>query len=278
MPPEFYSNIKRLRDNEVQISLPYVTPLPSAPTPLPKPYGIDGPITAYQEGTTNVWINTAMRRGGRALYSFNVPISNPSNITLKWKIGCPNNFTAAGTVDDTGCTSGFSGIGQTWSGAKVITSSGYTGPMLIMGGGYDPCEDANPHTCTTTSKGNKVYVLNANTGAKLTEFTTDHAVVADIAIAPDLSTGDALYGYVVDLGGNVYRITMGAAAPGSWTMTKIASLGCATPDGLHATAQVHVCARYRIRGRHLLAVDGLGRPGEAAQLLQYGEQLLLHGP
>jgi type IV pilus assembly protein PilY1 len=228
MPPEFFSNVKRLRDNEVQISLPYVVPLPTAPTPLPKPYGIDGPISAIQANVSDVWLNTAMRRGGRAVYSFNVPVSNPANIALKWKKGCPNNFTTLGTVSDVDCSTGFEDIGQTWSAAKPITAAGYTGNLLIMGGGYDPCEDADPHTCTNTSKGRKVYVLEADTGNIQRSFTTEHPVVADIAIAPDLATGNALYAYVVDLGGNVYRIDIGSAAIGSWGWTKIASLGCAS--------------------------------------------------
>jgi type IV pilus assembly protein PilY1 len=53
-------------------------------------------------------------------------------------------------------------------------------------------------------------------------------VIADVAIVPDTS-GRAIYGYVVDLGGNIYRINMGSMAPASWTITQIASLGCATP-------------------------------------------------
>jgi type IV pilus assembly protein PilY1 len=221
VPPEFWGNFKRLRDNTVQISFPNIVSAGA----LPKPYGIDGPISSYMNGTTSAWVYAPMRRGGRALYSFNVPVGNPENITLKWKIGCPNNFPVSGT-----CTTGFDGIGQTWSSPKPITATGYgAGALLIMGGGYDPCEDANPSTCTAaTTKGNKVYVLNANTGALQKTFTTDRAVVADVAIAPDLSTGAALYAYVVDLGGNVYRIDIGTAAPSSWTMTKIASLGCAT--------------------------------------------------
>jgi type IV pilus assembly protein PilY1 len=224
MPPEFYPHIKRLRENTVQISFPNI----AAAGALPKPYGIDGAITAYKSGA-NAWIYAAMRRGGRALYAFNVPGSDPANITLKWKIGCPQNFTAAGTVSDADCTAGFTGIGQTWSSPKSLTAAGHAGPLLIMGGGYDPCEDASPPSCTAASKGNKVYVLDADSGAIRRTFTTLRPVAADIAIAPDLTTGEALYAYVVDLGGNVYRINIGSAAPAAWTMTQIASLGCSTP-------------------------------------------------
>jgi type IV pilus assembly protein PilY1 len=70
-------------------------------------------------------------------------------------------------------------------------------------------------------------VLNADTGALLKTLDTDRSVIADLTIAPD-SAGLAKYAYAVDTGGNLYRITIGSAAPASWTITKIASLGCDT--------------------------------------------------
>lgn len=222
MAPEFYSSIKRLYDNDVSISFPGT----AATNPLPKPYGFDGPVTAVRDGS-NAWLYATMRRGGRALYAFDVsnPTSTPS---LKWKKGCPNNFPTTGTVDDTDCTTGFSGIGQTWSSPKVLKSAGYAAGasnMLIMGGGYDTCEDGDPNTCTSSNKGNKIYVLDADTGALLQTFSTDRGVIADVTVVPD-SSGKAIYAYAVDLGGNLYRITIGNLAPASWTMTKLASLGC----------------------------------------------------
>jgi len=223
IPPEFYGNIKRLHDDNVQISFPNIT----TGSPLPKPYAIDGAIAAYKD-SSNAWIFAAMRRGGRALYSFNVNVSDPTNVSLKWKVGCPSNFPTTGTVSDTGCTSGWSGIGQTWSSPKAFkTAASSTSPLLIMGGGYDTCEDANPNTCTSSSKGNKVYVFDTD-GNLLNTFSTDRAVIADVAIVPDLTTGLAVYAYVVDLGGNIYRITIGTNTAANWTMTKIASLGCST--------------------------------------------------
>ena len=225
IPPEFYGSLKRLYDNTTTISFPGHTT--GSPTPLPKAYGFDGPVTAVTEGS-NRWVYATMRRGGRALYAFDV--SSPASPQLKWKKGCPNNFPLSGTVDDTGCTTGFSGIGQTWSTPKVLKTAGYgsgNSPMLIMGGGYDTCEDADPNSCTSSTKGNKVYVMDADTGALLKTFSTDRAVIADITVVPD-SSGKGIYAYAVDLGGNVYRITMGSAAPASWSMSKIAALGCDT--------------------------------------------------
>ncbi len=237
MPPEFYSSIKRLRNNNTPIQFP--SSVTGSPATSSKPYGIDGPITAFTGtlgGSSRTFVYATMRRGGRALYAFDVTnsITSPSSPTLKWKIGC----------EDSGCSTGLSGIGQTWSAAKSFTASGYGSgatPLLVMGGGYDNCEDydfltsvgAN-HNCTSSSKGHYVYVLDAYTGAVLKAFDTGETrgVIADITIVRD-SVDQALYGYTADLGGNVYRITFGdgtAASDNSssWSMTKIASLGCDT--------------------------------------------------
>lgn len=222
IPPEFYGNINRLYNNSPSIKIPTA----SVTGAQPKNYGIDGPVTANTDNS-HVWVFAPMRRGGRALYAFDA--TNLAAVKLKWKVGCPSNFPSSGTVDDTNCGTGFTGIGQTWSSAKTLKTSGSTATLLIMGGGYDTCEDSDPNTCTSTTKGNKVYVLNADTGALLQTFSTDRAVIADIALVPDLSTGMIIYAYAVDLGGNIYRITIGSNAPSAWTMTKIASLGCATP-------------------------------------------------
>jgi type IV pilus assembly protein PilY1 len=205
------------------------------PVPQPKPYGLDGSITAYKYGTST-WIYSTARRGGRVVYAFDVSTihTDTSSPRMLWKVGCPN------LGNDTGCTTGFSDLGQTWSAPKVLKAAGYgagAAPMLMMGGGYDSCEDGDPHTCTSSSKGRKVYVLDAETGAKLKEFDTDRPVAADVFVVPDTVSGQAKFAYVVDLGGNIYRIAgsspnspIGSDLPAAWTITKIASLGCSTPS------------------------------------------------
>lgn len=215
MPPEFFGKIKRLRTNTDRVS---VSPRDgSTRTGSAKPYSIDGPLTAYKDGATT-WIYAAMRRGGRALYSFNV--TNPMSPELKWKIGC--------TPDGVTCTDRATGMGQTWGTPRVIkTVNAPTVPLLIMGGGYDDCEDPDVNTCTGSSKGRKVFVINADTGVIVKSLDTDRGVIGEVKVVPD-ADGYAKYGYASDLGGNVYRITMGALAPASWTITKIASLGCAS--------------------------------------------------
>ncbi len=229
MPPEFYLNIQRLRDNTVPITFP---PFSNA-SARPKPYGIDGPIGAFKDAS-NTWIFPAMRRGGRALYAFDV--TTPTSPSLKWKAGCP------GLTDNTNCTTGWSGIGQTWSTPRVFKAAGHAGPLIIMGGGYDTCEDADPNTCSSASTGRAIYVLDAATGdVQGTPLPTDRPVVADVTVVPDLTIGSstfgqAAYAYAADLGGNIYRISgadsntpFASTAPSAWTITKIASLGCSTP-------------------------------------------------
>ena len=243
VPPEFFSQIKRIRDNTTQVD--YLGNTTVTPAPLPKPYGMDGSVTGYKDAS-DYYIYAAMRRGGRVLYAFDV--TTPANPTLKWKKGCPNNFPTSGAVSDADCTAGFSGIGQTWSSPQVFTASGYSGgssPLLIIGGGYDTCEDYDAltagganHSCTASTKGNKVYLMNADTGGLLQTFNTDRSVVGDVFVVRDFNEGSnswepAEYAYVADMGGNIYRISgvdantpFASTAPGSWTITKIASLGC----------------------------------------------------
>jgi len=234
MPPEFYSKIKRLRDNSIAVDYPTSTVGPATD----KDYSFDGPITAFQGtvgGSNKTLIYATMRRGARAVYAFDV--TTPAAPTMAWKKGCPN------LANDTDCSTGFTNIGQTWSSLKSFVAAGYgsgASPMLIMGGGYDACEDydANAaggknHNCTVAAtKGNRVFVLDAGTGEIVKAFSTDRAVVADSTIVRDFSTGLAKYAYTADMGGNVYRIAFGVNGVGdtdTWTITKIASLGCDTP-------------------------------------------------
>ena len=225
VPPEFYGSLKRLYDNNVRIDFPGM-PVPTGTTVAPKAYGMDGAVSAYRQGST-AWLFASMRRGGRQMYAFDV--SDPATPSLKWRRGCPNQS------DDTGCDTGFDGIGQTWSAPKVLKASGYTSgnsPLLIFGGGYDKCEDVDAATpaqaaCGSASKGNRIYVLDASSGTPLKTFTTLRPVVGEVTVVTD-TNGVAKIAYAADLGGNVYRIAIGTAAPTAWTITQIASLGCDT--------------------------------------------------
>ncbi|HSH89607.1 MAG TPA: pilus assembly protein PilY, partial [Ramlibacter sp.] len=227
MPPEFYSKITRLNANTKAIFYPGTNNTDTAP----KDYGFDGPITAFNGSTpdgTRTYVYATMRRGGRAVYAFNV--TTPGSPTLLWKRGCPN------LTNDTDCSTGFEGIGQTWASLKPMYVTGYnTGlsPLMITGGGYDDCEDHDAgtagganHNCTVAAKGAKVYVLDAKTGAIARAFDTDRPVVADTTLVRD-SNDKVIYGYTADMGGNVYRMNFSGGTD-TWTITKLASFGCDT--------------------------------------------------
>jgi len=112
-----------------------------------------------------------------------------------------------------------------------------------MGGGYDDCEDTDNnvdenHSCTTTT-GSTIYILDGDTGAILKTFPTLRGVVGNVTIVPvSKNNPEIQYAYATDMGGNIYRISgesggdpavIGSSAPADWIITRIASLGCATP-------------------------------------------------
>jgi type IV pilus assembly protein PilY1 len=228
IPPESYGIVSRLRSDSPAIS----TPATNSNLSTQKQYGVDGPVTAFQgtvSGVSKVYIFSTMRRGGRVIYAFDV--TTPAAPTLLWKKGCPN------LSNDTDCSTDYSGIGQTWSSLKTMYAAGYgagTSPLLIFGGGYDGCEDYDEllagganNNCSTT-KGNKVFVVDAANGTVVKSFNTDRGVIADSTLVRDATTGATKLAYTADLGGNVYRITFGTGDVSTWAITKVAAVGCNT--------------------------------------------------
>ncbi|MEP6389101.1 MAG: PilC/PilY family type IV pilus protein [Halioglobus sp.] len=247
MPPEFYDQAARLKSNDPNdpndvVRFP-ASGLSVGSVGQPKPYGPDGPITAYQDGSTK-WLFVGMRRGGRTIYSLDV--SNLAAPQVRWRLGC----------DDAGCATGWENLGQTWSPMNLAFSAdaGRTKPYVIMGGGYDTCDDddnGDPnspinHTCSSTpgsGLGNGVYIIDAETGELVQTLETDRAVPGAITIVPVSDNDNNIsWAYAADMGGNVYRISgadantaIGTRLPGDptvsgtgWTISKIASLGCSS--------------------------------------------------
>jgi hypothetical protein len=228
--PEFFGRLGRLKDNSPLVSYPNMQSI--SPSPTPKDYYFDGSIGLFQNAdNSKVWIFPSMRRGGRMLYG--IDVHDPDNPTFKWKVGCPN----AG--DDIGCTAGMSGIGQTWSTPNVAFIKGYTkasgntsvpAPVLVVGGGYDSCEDADTASPSCSGrKGGFVYVIDADTGVLLRSFETERAVAADVAMVDSDNDSYPDFAYAADTGGNIYRIDFvgGGSArlalgPDAWTKRKVA--------------------------------------------------------
>jgi hypothetical protein len=225
--PEFYASqtgFSRLMNNSPGVSYFGQITTQMSVFPTPKDYYFDGSIGLYQNAdNTKVWIYPSMRRGGRTIYAFDVTTSTAP--VFKWKAGCP--YTQG---NDTNCTTGMSGMGQTWSTPAVASSVlGYTGPVVIVGGGYDTCEDANTAApvCGASPKGAGVYVLNADTGALVTSFPTARSVAADVALIAVATAGVIDHAYAVDTGGNIYRLDF-AASQSNWRMNKVAYTNGAT--------------------------------------------------
>lgn len=231
--PEFNSRLDRLRAQTPNVCFP------SDPTynvatgtcssgATQRDYFWDGSIGLYQTANnSSVWIYPTMRRGGRMIYALDV--SSSTAPIIKWRFGCPN------LTNDTGCTSGSSTIGQTWSIPNVAYLKGYSSatPIAVVGGGYDNCEDANTSSPSCgAAKGNVVYVLNADSGAVVASFPTLRSVPSDIALVDMDFDGSVDYGYVGDTGGNLYRISFSSydsttgtytmLSPSGWTIARIA--------------------------------------------------------
>jgi len=216
--PETLGKLNRLREQFPKL----VLPSNAAGGVNNKTYFLDGPVGAYQEGSTAM-IYVAARRGGNFIYAFDV--SNPDVPRFKFKLS-PS-------------TTGMSGLGQTWSMPKVTkvrdgTASGKV--VLIFGGGYDSAEDSG--SVGTTGRG--VYVVNALTGALIKQFVTsaDGASSISTSVPSDVTIsnvdkdakGFADRAYVGDLAGNVWRMDLDDPSSATndsagWKLHKLASLG-----------------------------------------------------
>jgi Tfp pilus tip-associated adhesin PilY1 len=221
--PEFFSRLARIKTNSPLVNYPNLNAA-ITPAPTPKDYFFDGSTGLYQNAdSSQVWIYPTMRRGGRMIYG--IDASDPAVPRFMWRAGCPN------LGDDTGCTAGMSDIGQTWSTPNVAFLRGYPDhPVVVVGGGYDGCEDANSSTPACSGrKGGIIYVLHGETGAVLRSFATERAVAADVALVDIDNDGKPDYAYAADTGGSVYRISFiksavshEAGTPAEWTFRKVA--------------------------------------------------------
>ena len=253
IPSDFYSKLKRLRENKPVLKLPS-TPVGIDPEPKTKDYFVDGSTGVYQllnsDGTTNTaYLYLAMRRGGQLLYALDV--STPTDPKYLWK---RSNADAD-----------FTKLGQTWSQPKVANVKGYANPVLIFGAGYDTAEDSEPPTADTMGRG--IFIVDAITGAMVwsakdgmptdtfvnsvgtttlvqsqcagtsTKASCDvlgmkYSIPADITLVDRDNDGKIDRLYATDTGGNVWRVdlepTVAHTTPQYWHVNKVAELGCDT--------------------------------------------------
>lgn len=245
--PESFPYLQRLMDNSPAVQSPTPTPSGQIAAPgTPGDYFFDGSSGVYQTfknvtsttgtGTTTtisvadkVWIYPTMRRGGRMIYGFDMSTTDSSGAVVpafKWKKGCDGSGT---------CSAGMSRIGETWSTPNVANIPGYpstttSGPVLVVGGGYDTCEDEDSATpsCGSSPLGNVIYVLDADDGHVVASFSTLKSVAADVSLVDINQDGKVDAAYAADTGGNIYRINFTDPATyvprvsSSWTITRVA--------------------------------------------------------
>jgi len=259
--PEHHAKLKRLTDNSPPIRYPNQDPVPVGATT--KDYFFDGSAGLFQNvDNSKVWLFPSMRRGGRMIYAFDVTV--PDGPVMKWRVGCPN------LSNDTGCTTGFENIGQTWATPSVALIRGHsaTDPVIISAGGYDACEDNDAGTTICSSpKGSSVFAINADTGALLKAFSgLSRSAASDVTFVARNPEGFADHAYLSDTGGGLYRIdfidpaTLAPRAPSAWTITKLAQTSASgkrkflfQPGALEADGKVFVTVGSGDRERPLIA-------------------------
>ncbi len=228
--PEHWSKLERLRANSPLVSFPNVSPT-STPTPQPKTYFFDGSIGGYQERTASaidkVWIYPTMRRGGRAVYAFDVtkkPGTGLNQPSLMWRYG---------DAED-------SRMGQTWSTPVAFRVKGIASPLVAFGAGYDDCEDNEDAAtaCAAVTRGRGVVVRDAGASSPSHLRFFDPGAdggrfVADVAAVDVNGDGFADALYAADTRGNVWRINTSNPADGyngyaggvaDWPMVRVAAV------------------------------------------------------
>jgi Tfp pilus tip-associated adhesin PilY1 len=290
VPSEFFSSLKRLRNNSPTIS-----------SAFKRPYFMDGPIgvltedntvpangklgdvaagtpTAEQPKSDVVNLYIANRRGGRFIYALDV--NTPTSPKFLWKIS--------------NSTTGFSELGQTWSQPNVVSNmAGLTTPIVLFGAGYDAAvDDLDPAAITavdastgavttaagtsTRTMGRGIFVVNALTGGLIwsaggigSGATKEvagmvYAIPSDITVIRNESGGFPNRAYVGDTGGNVWRIDFK-----SDTSATQPNLALTTVTKLATLADQTTAAGRR---KFLFPPDVVGQQGFDAVLIGSGDR------
>ncbi|MFT4937087.1 MAG: type IV pilus assembly protein PilY1 [Paraglaciecola sp.] len=163
-------------------------------------YGLDGDMILRTVGDSK-YLYVGMRRGGNNYYVFD--ITNKTVPSLVFKV-------EGGSV-------GYEKLGQTWSRPTItkINVAGTVREVMIFGGGYDEAQDSNT-TRTADMVGNSVYIADANTGELIwsasnsdaTMLLSDmqYSIPARVSVIDRESDGLADHMYVVDMGGQMFRL------------------------------------------------------------------------
>ena len=114
-------------------------------------YGLDGSLILRTVGE-KTYLYVGMRRGGQNYYAFDVSEKNHPKLVFK---------ISGGEGD-------IAQLGQTWSPPTLtkIKIGSTVHDVLVFGGGYDDSQD-DKALRSPDSMGNAIYIVDANTGAKL---------------------------------------------------------------------------------------------------------------
>jgi type IV pilus assembly protein PilY1 len=225
---------------------------------LPKDWFFDGTLTHHvirdaRGSVTRVFLFATVRRGGALLYAFDV--TDPASPKFLWR-------HARGDGSDPA----FDDLALTFSAAKPARVAGHAQPVVVFGGGYPggydssgaPLgEDAEPAPACVAGPqagcGNRIFVLDAATGAVVKTFQRNagqggdlaRSVAADLALVDSASSGVIDRAYAADTGGGIWRIDFDARGPAQWKLYKLAQAGSAAAPRkfLHAPDAV-VTKRY----------------------------------
>ncbi len=228
IPPEALSQMAAL----------YADPALSA-----KHYVLDGSVRVIKFDVNNdgivdpsagdrVVIYFGQGRGGLAYYAMDVTDRNHPKFLWSTGAGLPNHGQAWGTPS----VATINIAGATQNSQKLV---------LVIGGGYDPAEDATSGYRSADSVGNAIYFIDAlygtllwsasNSGADLNLARMHHAIPSDVLTLDTNSDGFVDRMYVGDMAGQVWRFDIANGSPRSSLVAGgvIASLGAA--DGGSAT-------------------------------------------
>lgn len=230
--PEFFPKLKRQFNNSPLVSYPNVTD----PDAEPRDYFFDGNTTVLQDKRSSSptagksYIYMSARRGGRFIYALDV--TTPTSPKFLWRI-------SEAEIPE---------LGQTWSQAQIALIKGYANPVLVLGAGYDPAQDAEPAPASDT-QGRGIIILDSVTGGVVwaglkscSGVTTvsgghclavsdmNHSIPASITLLDRDLDGYIERLYANDVGGNIWRVDLEPVSSTSpafsdVAVTKLASLG-----------------------------------------------------
>lgn len=233
----------------------------------PHPYGLDGTPTAWVydkdgDGIIEpsagdfVRVFIGMRRGGNNIYALDV--TPDDSCTLPSKI-CPKYmWRIKGGLPDTD----FAKLAQTWSAPLVTRIRFGTGggagnadnvakTVLLFGGGYYTAQDnaawgADDAAGTGVGTGNAIYIVDpadgsriwwasaTGSGADLPLANMTFSIPSDVALLDSNGDGETDRLYVGDMGGQLWRIDLGATLRknnnGGSTGARLAVLADGTTD------------------------------------------------